>query len=113
MLPRVERIEHLRCVLEPGDEIPGPDEPTRTWIAEAIPPAALEAIGEEKILELPESLGERDLAEPAEYERTRIVTADGVKEIVVFNRGIMLFQGDESAQRFHRFAMKLGVFDED
>jgi|GEM_PF-2848915 hypothetical protein len=108
----IEGIEYVRCLLKPADDIAAIAAPVRIWTTETIPPEAIEAIEDEQILELGGSFGEREWADPAEYERMQIVTADGVTDIEIFNRGLLLLKGDEAARRYHRVAMKLGVFDE-
>lgn len=45
----------------------------------------------------------RHAGDPVEYDRLRLVLADDIVEIMVFNRGIALFTSDnERIRRVHR-----------
>lgn len=60
-MTHIERIEYVRCMLEQPDDIGDIAVPARSWTADTIPADALAAIEEERILELPGRLGEREL----------------------------------------------------
>ena len=74
------------------------------WTAPDIPSSVLASLDAEKILDLPDEMGDPKAGTPIEIDLIE-VRADGVrKSIQVCNRGIGLFRpGSREMKRVHRF----------
>jgi hypothetical protein len=69
-----------------------------------IPKELIEALLEERILELDGDFGGPALGEPIEVDLLALETTEGVIRIRIFNRGIALFLGgNDQLLRLHRF----------
>jgi hypothetical protein len=78
-----------------------------TWSGQEIPEAVREAIQRENLQELVGTYGQGTAPRPLEYDHLRIVLADGVADITVFNRRALLAKGNAKFQRVHRVLCKL------
>lgn len=106
MIQDLERIEYRWGMLESGMKPDGL--PVKTWSGAKIPTEVRKAIDEEDILNIGGVYGDKDAGDPVEYDHLRLVLADNVVEIEVFNRGITLFTtDDEKVKRIHRVLCKL------
>jgi len=102
----LEQIEYRSGILEKGMEA---DElPVRVWSADRIPEEMKQTIHQEGLLDLGGVYGNRELADPVEYDNLKLVLRDRTVEITAFNRGIiLLFSDDEQVRRIHRVLCKL------
>ncbi len=100
-LQDLERVEYRRGMLEEGAE--PSDFRVTVWRAEELPAEAMKSLEEEGILELGGVYGDADVGDPVQYDQLRLAFPDGVFELEVFNRGIMLLMtDDEKIKRIHR-----------
>lgn len=108
MTPDLRRIEYRPGMLEAvgkADALP-----IKTWSPAEIPDDVRAAIRKEGILGLGGVYGDPDAGDPIEFDHLRLVLADGVVEIKVFNRGItLIFAEDERVKRIHRVLCKLDM----
>ena len=101
MLQSVERIEYRRGMLAKG-EAPG-DLPVTVWQGAEIPRRVLDAIQNERLLDLGGIYGDQRVGDPLQYDQLRLILGDGVVEITFYNRAMALFiAGDEKLRRIHR-----------
>jgi len=106
MIQDLEQIEYRWGMLEKGLK-PG-NLPAKIWCGAKIPVDVRKAVNDENLLKLGGVYGDKRAGDPVEYDGLKLVLSDDTVEIIVFNRGIMLFMSDdERMRRIHRVLCKL------
>lgn len=106
----IKRVAYCRGLMEDAKGIAGL--PTVNYEGGDIPAEVLELIECDDLLECGGIHGDPDVGDPVQYDHLLIEHDQGVTEITVYNRGIMLFMTeDETIKRVHRVCCKLGDLD--
>ena len=101
----IQKIEYQSGVLRRG--MKPSDLAMQKWQGEAIPSDLRQAVIEEGLLDLGGTYGDKTASKLLEYDQLKIVLADDIVEITVFNRRMLLSSNDAKFQRIHRALCKL------
>jgi hypothetical protein len=110
----VRAVRYARGFVETLDAVPADALRVAEWRAPSIPPGVLDCLEREAIDELAGQWGDADAAHPIQVDIVEVLTDDGLIEMEVLNRGILLaFENDEDTRRVHRICVALDRAAED
>jgi len=106
MIQDLEQIEYRWGMLEKGMK---PENlPVKVWRGAKIPADVRKAVNEENLLNLGGVYGDKRVGDPGEYDQLKLALTNDTVEIIVFNRGIMMFiSDDERVRGIHRVLCRL------